>query len=113
MQFLEPVSSSPRFPKDATTREELFMRHSWVKALAAAGLIGTLAIASATPSQARNGAGAFAAGVGVGLLGGAAIASSGYGAYPSYGYAPGYYAYGTPGHHYGWRHRYRHGWAYR
>ena len=73
------------------------------KYAAAAALTGALALAAATPSQARwyghhgwhNGAGA-AIGFGVGALAGAAIASSSYdNGYYGYGYdyAPGY-AYG-------------------
>jgi hypothetical protein len=85
------------------------MRSTLAKFIATAGLIGTVAVAFATTSEARDGAGAFAAGVGAGLLGGAAIASGthsapGYG----YGYGPGYYAYGDPPYRYreGWRHHY-------
>jgi hypothetical protein len=83
------------------------MRSSLVKFTAAAAMIGTLAVASATTSEAREGAGAFAAGVGAGLLGGAAIASGTHNA-PGYGYGPGYYAYGDASYRYheGWRHRY-------
>jgi hypothetical protein len=79
-----------------------------VKAVATVGVVGTLALAAATPSQARHGRIA-AAGVGfaAGALLGAAAANAyepayygpGYGAYayaPDYGgpvYAPGAYAY--------------------
>jgi hypothetical protein len=52
------------------------MRSFLVKFTAAAATIGTLAVAIATTPEARDGAGAFAAGVGVGFLGGAAIASA-------------------------------------
>ena len=76
------------------------MRHTLLKTIAAAGLIIATALASATPSQARWGPGAVAAGVGLGLLGGAVIANNYYGpgyyGYPGdygYAYAPGY-AYG-------------------
>ncbi len=90
-----------------------------LRIITAAALIGAVAVASATPSQAGGGRNAaFAAGVGVGLLGGAAVAGSGYGAYPGYGYSPGY-AYSSPGyaryayHGGGWRHRYHRHWGYR
>lgn len=59
-------------------------------------LIGALALAAATPSEARYGRNAAAIGFGVGALAGAAIASSAYnGGYygyyePGYAYAPGY-----------------------
>jgi hypothetical protein len=68
------------------------------KYAAAAALTGALALAAATPSQARwyghhgwhNGAGA-AIGFGVGALAGAAIASGAYdNGYYGYDYAPGY-----------------------
>jgi hypothetical protein len=62
----------------------------------AATLAGALALAAATPSEARDGRNAAAAiGFGAGALVGAAVASSannGYYYAPSYGYAPGYYA---------------------
>jgi hypothetical protein len=64
-------------------------------------LTGALALAAASPSEARNGRNAAAIGFGVGALAGAAIASSaynngyyGYYADPGYAYAPGY-AYDT------------------
>jgi hypothetical protein len=85
----------------------------------AAGLAGVLAIAAASPSEARNGRNAAAIGFGVGVLAGAAIANSAYdngyyGYYedPGYAYAPGYvydtapvydgYAY-APAPRYGYR----------
>ena len=77
------------------------------KIIAASALVGVLAITSAAPSQAAQGRNAaFAAGVGVGLLGGAAV-GSGYGAYPAYGgyYGGPRYAYGSYG---GWHRPYRH-----
>jgi hypothetical protein len=75
--------------------------HTTLKIIAAAGLIGALAVANATPSQAAEGRNAaFAAGVGVGLLGGA-VAGGGYGAYPAYGYGSGY-AYGGPAYRSGY-----------
>jgi hypothetical protein len=52
------------------------MKSSLVKFTTAAAMIGTLAVAIATTPEARDGAGAFAAGVGLGLLGSAAIASA-------------------------------------
>ena len=65
----------------------------------AAALTGAIALAAATPSEARNGRNAAAIGFGVGAIAGAAIASSAYnngyyGYYGepvyAYGYAPGY-----------------------
>jgi hypothetical protein len=50
------------------------MKSSLVKFTTAAAMIGTLAVAIATTPEARDGAGAFA--VGLGLLGSAAIASA-------------------------------------
>ena len=82
------------------------MYNNLVKGIAAAGLIGTLAV-TATPSQARNAGAAFATGVAVGAVGGA-IAGSALSAGPAYGYGPGYYAYGGPRHAYGPRYRHRH-----
>jgi hypothetical protein len=86
--------------------------------LATGALIGALALASATPTQAAEGRNAaFAAGVAAGALGGAALgggyAAPAYGypayGYPAYGYGPGpaYYAgprYARP--YYRGRHRY-------
>ena len=67
------------------------------KYTAAAVLTGAMALAAATPSEARNGRNAAAIGFGVGAIAGAAIASSAYnGGYygyygePAYAYAPGY-----------------------
>ena len=64
---------------------------------AAVALTGALALAAATPSEARHGRNAAAIGFGVGALAGAAIASSAYnGGYygyydgPAYAYSPGY-----------------------
>ena len=60
-------------------------------------LAGALALAAASPSEARNGRNAAAIGFGIGALAGAAIASSAYnngyyGYYgdPGYAYVPGY-----------------------
>jgi hypothetical protein len=61
------------------------VRSSLVKFTAAAAMIGTLAVAIATISTTRDGAGGFAARVG---LGGA----SGTHSAPGYGYGPLYYA---------------------
>ena len=73
-----------------------------IKYTAAVALTGTMALAAATPSEARNGRNAAAIGFGVGAIAGAAIASSaynggyyGYGGYgyydePAYVYSPGY-----------------------
>ena len=71
-----------------------------IKCTAAVALTGALALASATPGEARNGRNAAAIGFGVGAIAGAAIASSaynsGYYAYdggyyePGYVYSPGY-----------------------
>jgi len=67
------------------------------KYTAAVALTGALALAAATPSEARNGRNAAAIGFGVGAIAGAAIASSAYnGGYygyygePAYVYAPAY-----------------------
>lgn len=80
------------------------------KVVATGALVGALAIAGAVPTQAAQGRNAaFATGVAVGALGGAAL-GGGYGAYPAYG--GGYY--GGPRYAYGYRpngHRYyRHHW---
>lgn len=65
-----------------------------IKYAATVALTGALALAAASPSEARNGRNAAAIGFGVGAVAGAAIASSAYnnGYYgdPGYGYAPGY-----------------------
>jgi hypothetical protein len=67
-----------------------------MKYTAAVALTGALALAAATPSEARNGRNAAAIGFGVGAVAGAAIAGSAYnGGYygyygPDYSYAPGY-----------------------
>ena len=71
-----------------------------IKYTAAVALTGAIALAAATPSEARNGRNAAAIGFGVGAIAGAAIASSaynggyygGYGYYdePAYAYSPGY-----------------------
>jgi hypothetical protein len=68
---------------------------TFLKYAAPATLTGALALAAATPSEARYGRNAAAIGFGVGALAGAAIASSAYnnGYYygdPGYAYAPGY-----------------------
>jgi hypothetical protein len=89
------------------------MNNTVGKVIAASALAGALALASTAPSYAANGRNAaFAAGVGVGLLGGAAL-GGGYGAYPAYGgyYGGPSYAYGSYGYHRPYyRHRYyRHG----
>lgn len=74
-----------------------------IKCTATVALTGALALAAATPGEARNGRNAAAIGFGVGAIAGAAIASSayhgGYYAYdgysgyydePAYAYSPGY-----------------------
>jgi hypothetical protein len=69
-----------------------------IKYTAAAVLTGAIALAVATPSEARDGRNAAAIGFGVGAIAGAAIASSAYhGGY--YGY-DGYYGYYEPGYAY-------------
>ncbi len=73
------------------------------KYAATAALTGALALAAASPGEARNGRNAAAIGLGVAAVAGAAIASSAYnngyyGYYGDPGYAPGY-AYG-PGYAY-------------
>jgi len=65
------------------------------KYTAAAVLTGAIALAVATPSEARNGRNAAAIGFGVGAVAGAAIVGSAYnGGYyygePAYAYSPGY-----------------------
>jgi hypothetical protein len=90
------------------------MNNTVSQIIAAGALAGALALAGTAPSYAANGRNAaFAAGVGVGLLGGAAL-GGGYGAYPAYGggyYGGPSYAYGGSGYHRPYyRHRYyRHG----
>ena len=78
-----------------------------LKYAAAVALTGALAVAMATPGEARNGRNAAAAiGFGAGALVGAAVAGAAYNGYgPGYGYAPGYYAepsyaYEEPGYAY-------------
>jgi hypothetical protein len=70
----------------------------------AAALTGALALAAASPSEARNGRNAAAIGFGVGAVAGAVIAGSdynsgyyGYYGEPGYAYSPGY-AYGSYGY---------------
>ncbi len=72
--------------------------NNFAKGAAALGMVGAVALAMATPSEARNGRNAAAIGAGIdGLAVGAAIASSANNQYygPSYGYyrepAYGYY----------------------
>ena len=89
-----------------------------IKYTAAVALTGAIALAAATPSEARNGRNAAAIGFGVGAIAGAAIASSaynggyyGYGYYdePAYVYSPGYAydSYGYDGYAYAPAPRYR------
>jgi hypothetical protein len=82
---------------------------TWIKYTAAVALTGAMALAAATPSEARHGRNAAAIGFGVGAVAGAAIASSAYnGGYygyydePAYAYAPGYAydSYGYDGYAY-------------
>ena len=67
-----------------------------IKYTAAVALTGAIALAAATPSEARHGRNAAAIGFGVGAIAGAAVASSAYnGGYygyyePGYVYSPGY-----------------------
>ena len=98
------------------------------KCATAAALTGAIALAAATPSEARNGRNAAAIGFGVGAIAGAAIAGSAYnngyyGYYGepgyAYGYAPGYYSPGYYGpynrgyypgyHHHGYYGHHHHG----
>ena len=67
----------------------------------AAALTGALALAAASPSEARNGRNAAAIGFGVGAVAGAVIAAGYYGYYgeAGYAYSPGY-AYGSYGYDY-------------
>ena len=98
------------------------MQNTIMKTVAAVSLAGALAVAgtvtTATPSQARGGA--LAAGIGLGILGGA-LAANAYYPRPYYGYygapypyyGPAYYGpspyygygYGPRWHHRYWRHR--------
>jgi uncharacterized membrane protein len=103
---MSPTGTSlgvPVFFSDTSkpTRKDIKMK-TIIKCTAAAALTGALALAAATPSEARNGRNAAAIGFGVGAIAGAAIASSayhggyyGYGGYgyydePGYAYSPGY-----------------------
>src|SRR5262245_8057681 len=68
-----------------------------MKYTAAVALTGALALAAATPSEARGGRNPAAIGLGVGAIAGAAIVASAYnGGYygyygePAYAYSPGY-----------------------
>src|SRR5207342_2822161 len=86
----------PVFPSDTSrpTRKETKMK-TLIKYTAAVALTGAIALAAATPSEARNGRNAAAIGFGVGAIAGAAVASSAYnGGYayydePAYAYSPG------------------------
>ena len=78
------------------------MRSSLVRFTTAAAMISTLAVAIATIPEVRDGAGAFSAGLGVGVLGSAAIASATHSA-PGYGYGPRYYANDAYAYRGGWR----------
>ena len=73
------------------------------KYAATVALTGALALAAASPGEARNGRNAAAIGFGVGAVAGAAIASS--------AYNNGYY-YGDPGYAYGPGYAYAPGYAY-
>jgi len=94
-----------------------------------ASVAGALALAAASPSEARNGRNAAAIGFGVAAVAGAAIASSaaynsgyygyygdpGYAYGPGYAYAPGYdsYAYApAPAYGYGYRYAPSYGYGY-
>jgi hypothetical protein len=114
---ISPTGTSPGvpvFPSDTSkpTRKDIKMK-TLIKYTAAAVLTGAIALAVATPSEARNGRNAAAIGFGVGAVAGAAIAGSAYnGGYygyygyygePAYGYSPGYayspeYAYDSYGY---------------
>lgn len=92
-----------------------------IKYTAAVALTGAIALAAATPSEARHGRNAAAIGFGVGAIAGAAVASSaynggyygydGYGYYdePAYAYSPGYVydSYGYDSYSYAPAPRYR------
>jgi len=72
--------------------------NSIVKYVTAAILTGAIALAAATPSQARHGRNAAAIGFGAGAIVGAAAASA---AYNNGYYGPGYYGYAyAPGYAY-------------
>jgi hypothetical protein len=67
---------------------------TYLKYAAALALTGALAVAAATPSEARHGRNAAAAGIGFvagALLGAAAAANSGYYDGPGFYYGPSYY----------------------
>ena len=110
MGFFRYVKPTQKEPKMKTL----------VKYAAAVALTGALALAAATPGEARNGRNAAAIGFGVGAVAGAAIASSayngGYGYYePGYAYAPDYgydsYAYDSYAYEPAPRYRYYRNWS--
>src|SRR5690242_1845846 len=102
------------------TRKEFKMK-TLMKYTAAVALTGALALAAATPSEARNGRNAAAIGFGVGAIAGAAVASSAYnGGYygyyePGYAYVPDYgydsYAYDPYAYEPAPRYRYYRNWS--
>ncbi len=88
--LLVPVAS--RDDECTSKKGQSIMNSTLGRIIAAGGLVGALALASAAPTQAAGGRNAaFAAGVAAGVLGGAVLGGGyapGYG-YPAYGY-PGY-----------------------
>ncbi|MGC1639911.1 MAG: hypothetical protein WA781_04605, partial [Pseudolabrys sp.] len=91
----------PRLLKNAQKGSQM---NTIFKYATAAALTGALALAAASPSEARNGRNAAAIGFGVGAVAGAVIAGSaynsgyyGYYGEPGYAYSPGY-AYGSYGY---------------
>jgi hypothetical protein len=121
MHSSEPVSVFPGFDR---IREKRILKETqmktWINYSAAVALAGVMALAAASPSEARNGRNAAAIGFGVGALAGAAIASSAYnngyyGYYePGYAYAPAYgydsYAYDSYAYEPAPRYRYYRNW---
>src|SRR5262245_48320548 len=92
-ELLEQLAALCRSPdgeedvRQGRRRKEHSMRSTILKGIAAAGLIGALAVAAATPSQAAQGRNAaFAAGVAAGAVGGALLGGGG-----GYYGGPGYY----------------------
>src|SRR6187455_1863844 len=77
---MNPTGTSPGvpvFPSDTSkpTRKDIKMKtKTLIKYTAAVALTGAIALAAATPGEARNGRNAAAIGFGVGAIAGAAIA---------------------------------------
>jgi hypothetical protein len=114
----EPPAVFRCFVRIRQTRQEERKMRTLTKYTAAVALTGALALAAATPSEARHGRNAAAIGFGVGALAGAAVATSAHngGYYGFYGYAPGYaydsYTYEPYVYAPGPRYRYYDDWSY-